>query len=461
MGTVALYARISRDKSGQVEGVDRQERWGRKYADEHWPRQPVEVFTDNNLGGGPDNHRPGFEALRAAVRSGAVSHLWTVEQSRLTRDGGQWFELSAELLDHDIDEIHTRSGIVRLGEVGADIGAVVNAHERRELRKRTNRTLEDLAAEGRPHGGHHVAYRHVTQLVDGRAQAGLEVIPEIADHVRDAADLVLAGWSLSAVAREMQRRRVPTVYGRGWTNKAVKGALTSPMVAGYRTHKGQVLRRGNWEPVLDEQTWRTLCARLARTKRGHRKYLLSGLARCGRCGAGLTGRLRQAPNGRTKAFYYCAISTGGCGRLGIVAEVLDEHVVSTVLAEIDKPGFWSAVAADEHEADRRRLTQDLEDIEQRHAALARKWAAGEIPEGAWDAARVDLDTRRREVQDELAEIPQPLAIDPTLISGGWESMTLAERRTVLDILIASVVVSPATPGGQSVDRVSIEWRMVR
>jgi site-specific DNA recombinase len=452
MGTVALYCRISRDKSGQVEGVDRQERWGRKYAEDHWPGQPVEVFADNNLSGGPDNHRPGYEALRAAVRAGTITHLWAVEQSRLTRDGRQWFELSEELLEAGVDQIHTRSGVVRVGEVSGDINAVIGMNERRELRNRTNRTLEDLAAAGRPHGGHHVAYRHVTQLVDGRAQAGLEVIPEIADHVRDAADLVLAGRSLTAVAREMEARGVPTVYGGRWTNKAVKGMLTSPMVAGFRTHKGEVLRSGNWEPVLDEQTWRTLCARLERTKRGHRTYLLSGLARCGRCGAGLTGRLRQAPNDRTKAFYYCALSTGGCGRLGIVADALDAYVVDAFLERLHSPGFAAAMAEDEHQAHRAELVAELEAVETKHVALAKQWANDELPAAAWDAARRDLDKRKAVAQRELAAVPAPpVGLDPETIRAGWDNMTTDERRAILEAFLGRIVVAPAKPGAQAVD----------
>ncbi len=47
--------------------------------------------------------------------AGQVTHLWAVEQSRITRRELQWFELAADLDAAGITEVHTdRDGIVRL-----------------------------------------------------------------------------------------------------------------------------------------------------------------------------------------------------------------------------------------------------------------------------------------------------------------------------------------------------------
>jgi site-specific DNA recombinase len=457
--TVALYVRLSPRPDGSYEGVDRQEAWGRAYAARVWPGQPVEVFADAGISAANGDHRAGYEALRDAIAAGDVTQLWTVEQSRLERTELGWFGLAAELDAAGIREVHTdRDGIVRVGDDAAGIKAVLAAGEVRRLRRRVNDTLESLAAQGRPHGGHHVAYRHT---VDEHGDAALEPIPEIADHVRWAADRVLAGWTLSAVAREMEARGVPTVKGGPWSNKSVKGMLVSPMVAGYRTHKGEVVRRGNWEPVLDEVTWRAVCARLDRTKAKARRYLLSGVAVCGRCDAGLTGRLRQAPNGKSKPFYYCALSTGGCGRLGILAQPLEDHVTAELLDALDDPRIWAGLAADEHQAHRAQLAAELEAIEQQHIDLAKRWARGDLPAAAWDAARTDLEARTKSGTAELAAIPAPVAVpDLAILRTSWDGMTLEEQRELIGLFIDRVVITPATPGAQHFDpaRATIGWR---
>jgi site-specific DNA recombinase len=443
-----------------VEGVDRQERWGRAYAERTWPRVPVTAYIDNNLSGDGITHRPGLAALRQAIAAGDVAHVWAVEQSRLTRDEIQWFEIAAELLDAGIKVLHTeRDGVVRLDEV-AGIKAVLNAAERRRLRQRVNDTLDDIAAQGRPGGGHHVAYRHT---VDEEGRAALEPVPEIADAVRWAADQVLAGWSLSAVAKQLQQRGIPTAHGGRWSHSNVKGLLIAPMVAGMRVHRGQVIRTGNWEPVLDESTWRQLCVQLDRPRRSmNAKYLLSGVAHCGRdgCGSHLTGR-HQHRRGERVPIYFCAPTVGGCSRLGVNAIPLEDHVRDELLAELDRrPAFDAALAEDEAAARRRELSDALGRLDTRDVDLARMWAADELSSAAWDAARSDLAVQRAQLTADLAAVPPPpVQVDPSELREDWNAMTVEERRHIVRQCIARVIVASAVPGRKwfDPDRVTIEW----
>lgn len=456
--TVALYCRLSPRPDGQYEGVDRQEQWGRSYAERMWPGLPVRVFADAGISAANGEARPGYEALRDAIARGEVAHLWCVEQSRLERQEVGWFLLVAELAKVGIDEVHTdRGGVVRVGDAAAGIQAVLAADEVRKLRRRVNDALDSLAAEGRPGVGHHIAYRH------GRNEAGeatLTIIPEMAEVVREAAARVLAGWSLSAVARDLEARGVATRKGGRWGPGNVKGMLCSPIVAGRRVHRGEIVGVGNWPPVLDEDTWRQLRARLVDdqpTSRPAHRYLLSGIAVCGRCGHGLTGRTRKDRDG---AYYFCA-PPAGCARLAMRADDLDHHVVASLLAELDRPAFRAAVAADEHEERRAGLVRDLGALEDQRAELGRLWVARTIDSAGWAAARQTLDAQQSELTAALAAVPPPVdSVDPATVREGWELMTLDERRQVLDLFIESVTVASAAPGVHKVDlgRVSIVWR---
>ena len=133
------------------------------------------------------------------------------------------------------------------------------------------------------------------------------------DAIRWAADCLMGGGTVSGVTREWAARglRPPQApFGplpRGaWQRNSVTTILRNPAIAGLRAYtrreqqedgKTRVVRtivtnehgepvRGQWEPVLDEETWRAVVALLdapGRKPSQGVRTLLGGLMRC-RCG---------------------------------------------------------------------------------------------------------------------------------------------------------------------------------
>lgn len=479
---IAIYTRISKNKSGQLEKTDRQERRGRAYADQMiangtWPPLPIRVFTDDDLSAfDPDIHRPGYEALREAIRNGEVAYLWAIEQTRLEADKRRWMEFELEMDEAGLTELHTnRDGIVRLDEV-ADIKAVLSWHERRRLRQRTNDTLRDLAAEGRPPGGNAFGYRHVVK--DGKK--ALEVVPRQAEEARWAAQAIIAGWSLTAVARDLAERRVPTARGGRWDATKVRRMLTSPMIAGHRVYRGEVVGDGNWEPILDDHTWQLVRATLdtrrevttadgrkrvvgTRRRNTARRWLLTGgIAVCGRegCGAQLAAQSRK---NAYDAYLCLGGHYGGCNKLTIHAKELEDHVRDELIAYLlARQAFGSALADDEHEARRKELTDALAQVGQRRIKLSTRWSRGDLDDDEWDAARADLEAQRADLRAQLAAVPAAsvAAVDPETLSEGWQEMTLDERRMVVAEHVESVTVLPGTRRGGPFDSHRVKIRFV-
>ena len=250
---VAVYCRISIDKSGRREGVEAQERWGREYAAERWPGAVVRVFVDNNLSAARDDRRPGYEALRAAVRAGEITHVWTVEQSRLERRKAPWFELAAELIAAGIDEVHTRrDGLVRLDDIGSDVRAIVNARYVADLKKRIRDKSAELAREGRPSGAVVFGYRHG---LDERGRKALHVVAGAGrrgplGRRRDALRVVDDGRRGRADRARVHRG----AQGKPAAHVGSCGASSrSPTIAGRRVHRGDDIGPGNWD--ADHATW--------------------------------------------------------------------------------------------------------------------------------------------------------------------------------------------------------------
>jgi site-specific DNA recombinase len=509
-GVVALVARISEDKSGRVEGVRNQERWGRAYAGRTWPGVPVEVFADNHLSASDDTVRPEFERFRQWLADGRVAHVWAVEQSRLERREAEWFGLAAELDAAGISEVHTqRDGIVRVRDEVAGIKAVLNAAEVRKLKRRVNERLDENAARGRPSGSRPFGYRHgVTDTGDKT----LSVVEEEAAIIVESADRFLAGWSLANIARELRARGVTGPYlmkvtasGRRYTRargasdpvitedgtpiedggvpltrpgtitaNSVRSWLTSPTIAGRRVHRGVDVGAGNWPAILDADVFAAVQHRLAAPRRvttvhgaeyevqptrntPARRYLLSGgTLACGICGAPLIGTMKQRrKSGRllaTVPYYTCHPKAGGRGCVGVLADPVDALVVETLLAALDKPEFRAAMLSDESAERRREITKGLEALDRRRRVLAAKWAAGDLSDDEWEGARATLIERVRALRAELAQLPAPAGrVDLDGLREAWGFMTLDERREIIGMFIDRVTVGRARPGLHTFD----------
>ncbi|MGH8880184.1 MAG: recombinase family protein [Stackebrandtia sp.] len=334
----------------------------------------------------------------------------------------------------------------------------------------------------------------------------LQVVPDKAEATRWAADAVLDGWSLTNIAAELTRRGFdgahrkkvkdttgdavhdedgnpvtrPTVINAA----SVKRMVTNPTIAGWRVHRGEIVGRGNWEPILDDEVWQQVRAKLSgprtvKTKTGKeypirnidrkgrtaRKYELSGgTIVCGECEKQLSASMKQLRNTkrvRTVPYYFCHPKYGGRGCVGIMAEPTEEFVAAELVKRLNKPTVKAALGKDDHAPTRKRLTAELRSIDNQRPDLAQAWATGGLSMAEWQAAREALDAREATLRGELVAVPVPVRrVDPEQIADGWEQMTLDERREMIAMFVESVTIVRARPGLRrfDTDRVKIQWR---
>ena len=477
---VAVYCRLSPRPDGSYEGVELQEKWGRKYAADHWPDIPVEVFRDKGISAANGDEREGYDRLREWITAGRIAHLWCVEQSRLERREVEWFQLAAELDAAGITDVHTdREGVIRVRDEVAGIKAVLAAGEARKLRRRVNDKLAELAAEGRPSGGRTFGYERYR---DEENKAALRINEDQAKILRDAADKVLSGWSLSNVAADLTARGVRGANGAAINYGTLRRMLTNPTVAGYRVYRKEIVGKGLWEAILDENTWQSLRAKLsqprsvqtrggevyditehqygARSSRVRRRFLLTGgIAVCGVCEppTAMRAQRRKVYGDRLDAIYTCYHGF----HVGIMADPFEKHVAVQLLDELNKPAFLDAISADEYAARRDAILGALTADEKQRTELAEMWGANELTAAEWRAARQTIDEHERQLRRELADLPAPVVdIDISQVREAWPSMTLDEQRQLIEMFISTVTVHPAKPGAKAFDgdRVEINWR---
>jgi site-specific DNA recombinase len=453
MTSVAVYVRISVDRDGRSESPERQEAACRELAERRgWT--VARVYSDRDLSAySPKVVRPEFEEMVRALKAGEIDGVVARAVDRLCRNRRDWWRL-LELVEQGrelalVNEPFDTS--TPMGRLIADLMASIARLESETISSRVRSFTDAAARKGRPHS------------VGGRAwgySAAWELLEDEAAEIRSVAGRILAGQSLGSLTRDLNARGVRTGRGAEWTSANLGRAMRSPHLAGLRRHHDDLFV-GEWEPVLDRETWERVRATLGRNKHrggGSRRYLLTGLARCGKCGHGLS-TLRTGKGIRR---YACHPSAGGCGRLGIIAEPLDALISEGVVAALSGPGLARMLSA-QKAGSAPTAERDLAEAKVRLEELAADFGAARISRSEWMAARGAIsDTVERITRSLEADRSRPVirALAGVDFESWWTEATDEERRQVIGAVISSVNVSPPLRGGAGFDRerVTVEWK---
>jgi DNA invertase Pin-like site-specific DNA recombinase len=482
---VREYLRVSKDVDHAGRSPDQQHRENVRVVQQRgWILHPAPPYrdTDRSASRYAKKPREDFERLISDLEAnefGAdVLALW--ESSRGSRRVGEWVDLvdlcklrnvGIWVTTHDrlYDPANARDRRSLLED------AVDSEYESDKTSERRKRSARASAEAGKPHGRNTYGYLRV---YDERTRELLRVEPhpDQAPVVQEAARRVLQGDTFYSIARDLNARgvppraakRLPPYESNGWTPSGVKQMLRLPAYAGKRDYRGAIVGDGMWPALIEFNAWTELQALVAGTHRkGPRdhtaKYLLSNIAQCGVCGAPMkSGRQTYAPrkldpNGlplprRTYHYYTCAgvpghpSPDGSKGwHTGIKADLLDEIVVSMVLARIADPDFAEQQGGQslERQAERAELLKEI--------AAAEDYL-NSVREQAAEARRFDLilDQEAR-VQPRIAAARERLnrtrntdpfvqqLVDAAGSRAAWEALTLEQQRRVVRTLVTPVV----------------------
>jgi site-specific DNA recombinase len=459
----AVYARISSDPEGDRLGVTRQTEDCRSLAERKgWP--VAEVYVDDDRSAYSGKPRPEYRRMLADISARAVDGLIVYNLDRLHR---QPRELEAFF------DVVDAAGLTALASVEGDINLashdgrfharILGAVARKssdDASRRIKRKNEERAAQGLPTGGgtRPFGYRSDRVTVD----------PVEAALVREAASRVLAGEAVRAIATDWNARGIRTAAGNGWVVETLRRMLLSARLSGQREYLGEIVAPGTWAAIITpEETarLRAILAERTRTKsRPVRRYLLTGLLRCGRCDAPLIAR----PQANGDRRYVCAKGPGhsGCGRMAINADGIEPFLVEAILVHLDTPAVAAALAtaasadvatAAEHDA----LRQDREQLDE----LARAYGDKLVTFPEWLAARAPIEARIDAAQRKLSRMSRSAAIDEYVgnaeaLRPTFRELPLPRQRSIVSAVLERAVIRPAVPGRTTFDPARIEpvWR---
>ncbi|HEY3477999.1 MAG TPA: recombinase family protein, partial [Streptomyces sp.] len=367
----------------------------------------------------------------------------------------------------------------------------------RDTSRRVRRRRQADAEAGKPHRGGNRAF--------GYARDGVTIVEVEAALIRDAYDRIWAGTSPYALCAEWNRRGLRSPQGKLWRPQSLHVILTNPKLVGlssvavpagsaeFGTQRWQIRRRadgtevvGQWPAIIEDRArWEAVCARFAgarqragvtATGKNTRRYLLSGLLRCGLCGGRMAGQVRKSRKDGTPTYAYrCSEGalTGVCRGMMTLGMPVEDYVVEAALARHEQNLTVQAAAVEQPvavwagEADLARIERKLSEA---HAA----WKSDRLPAEDYFTVREELDADRARLRADqaawAAARPQAPA-DPADMRARWhkpiedDGLCLAAKREFLFRHLRAVQLAdgrdPLT-GKQrrafNPDRLTLVWR---
>lgn len=458
---VAVYCRISDDRTGQGLGVQRQRDDCTALATgKGW--QVARTYTDNDCSAYSGKPRPGYLEMMRAVASDQVDVVLAWHPDRLHRSPVELEQFIDTVEAHGVRVETVQAGRYDLATPSGRFMARTLGngarYESEHKSERVRRALEQNAAKGSRHGRRAYGWQPVYEE-SGRRRDVID--PTEAAVVRRIADRIIAGESLRNVTRMLNDDGVPSPTGKPWAKGMVRHVVLRERNAGLRVHHGQVVGDGAWQPILDRGRWEQVRAVLDDPQRrtstsSSAVHLLSGIARCGVCGATMRGAMN-----RTVASYRCS----GPGCVSRNRRDVDELVTAVVLGRLSLPDAAELTVTDTSD-ERRQAGEEARGLSARLDRATDDYADGKI-----NARQLERITARLRPQIQAAESRARVVDDSPLLDGlagndrageVWSTLSLTRRRAVVDLLLQTRVM-PARPGAREFDPecIAIEWKSAR
>lgn len=403
-----------------------------------------------------------------------VDRMLTWECSRATRDIEVSEALIALCIKHGVlfgygDQLYDLTKARDLRQVRHDF--VDAAYEAHRTSERVSRDMRHNAAAGGSHGRRLYGYRRV---YDERSGELVGQVPEPAEEavvVRIFTEFA-EGATLHGIVAGLNRDNVPmpatATKGRtrtSWYDMRVRKILTNRAYLGQRVHHGEVANATAWPAIVGPELWAGVEGRLAdraAVASSHSraaKHLLSGIARCGRCGGPM--HLAKDPTG-----YEVLKCTEGKGHLVRAYRPVEAQVLRTVIERLEGEDVELAERPDDPEtvaarAEVAELQAELEGATERFTANPTRPGAALAYEQIVGSLSAAIEAAQRRVRP-ARRLPK-VVFD--LVGPGararWDALEragrIADQRDVVRALV-TITVLPGVQGrhGYDPDTVKVE-----
>lgn len=453
------YLRISRDRENNQLAIGRQRVDLEELAAYHGVTI-VEWFTDNDVSGDGSKERSGYMDMVYALRARRGTMVLATEVARYQRGHREYMEFY-ETCERGGIKVAWKGGLADFAATETllqlEMWALMAREELRTIKRRVTRKHRELEQRGMPNGGRRpfgfeddlrtlrAPYTYC-RLTDRQ-----EIVVDEPEIIRKLAQRLLDGEALHALARDLNERGVLPVHASLWKASQVRQILRQARISGRREafgrtvegrkiSKGRIVGNAKWPAIItaaQSDAVRRLLADPTRNKLGTKhlsKHVLSGLLRCSECGSAMHSRGHETMR--------CC----GCGKVSIQVRPIEKMVIEDVVTLVDSGALTAALRQD----DDAEAARQLAEVTDKQTRLTRAWTAGRMSSEDWEEANDALARQRQVLTERLEQAARNLGLAalPSPLRGAWDTLSLAQQRTVVRLLVERIEVVPSTTRGQ-------------
>lgn len=308
---VAIYVRVSTTKQ-EEEGysIDEQKAKLSSYCSiKDW--SVYKIYTDGGFSGS-NTERPALERLIKDAKERKFDTVLVYKLDRLSRSQKDTLYLIEDIfLENKIDFVSLLENFdtsTPFGKAVVGILSVFAQLEREQIKERMQ-----LGKLGRAKSGKSMMWARTSYGYDYHRETGTVTINPVQSlAIKFIFEQYLAGRSITKLRDELNDKYPKEI---DWNYRAVRMILANPVYCGYNQYKGQVYP-GNHEPIITEEDFnktqeelkirQNTAAEKFNPRPFQAKYMLSGIAQCGYCGAPLTITLgTKRKDGSRNIRYQC------------------------------------------------------------------------------------------------------------------------------------------------------------
>lgn len=352
---VCAYARVSTVHQKQEESLENQIQYYERLISNNPDYEYMGVFVDKGITGTTEN-RPEFKRMLELCREGRIDLIITKSISRFARNTAVVLETIRELKDISIEVKFEKENIETMSGDGELMLAVLSSFAQEES-KNVSDNLKWRVKRKFQRG--ELIINTTRFLGYDRDEFGELIINEKqAKIVRRIFIEYLKGKGTSAIAKEFNKEKVPTVAGGKWYGSTILGILKNEKYKGdvllqkYYTpdhlKKGSIKNKGevdsyyiedNHIPIVTRETWDEVQEEIKRRAKGHtagykysKRYPLTGMLYCSKCGSTLRRRTWNSKHSCKKIVWQCSSYIKN-GKNACPGTTIDDEVIGRLNIE--------------------------------------------------------------------------------------------------------------------------------
>lgn len=329
---VAIYCRVSTDKSDQANSFEAQKTYFRDYIQHNPDWQLYEIYADDGISGTSTKKRTQFNRMMNDAYDGKFQMIITKEVSRFSRNILDTISYTRELRAMGIGVIFATDRISTLEPESEMILSYIAAQSQEESRRTSSRVVWGQTRQmerGVVFGQSLLGY----DVREGR----MTINPEGAEIIR----LIFHKYALEQVstakiARLLTEEGYRTYRGNTpWKSNALIKILKNEKYVGdlvqkktytpnFLTHEKKynhgnvpmIIIRNHHEPIVSREVWNMAQERLQRNNKHmagesgqSNRYVFSGRIKCNECGCNFVSRCKYLKDGTKIRRWSCSTAT--------------------------------------------------------------------------------------------------------------------------------------------------------